>query len=342
MQICYLLAFPDPVETPAEKPERIKGLKDAPYFQPVDIDVLPLATQTLHVEGVTATIVRQRYDGRVQMIECRFELDDPLNLASIQHRVRIEQALQEMLVPEACRASGLFETYIILLVKETAFLPDTFIEENAQNLARFIRSQREVFEENEIEDILVSRVRYSRDELTLVDWEGAVVISGVGDFQSDIELLKIGNYQLLRYRMIDQSLDDSLREINRNFKDDPRSRRQREAPTRAFLRRIIALRLELMLEFEHTAQNLLLIGDWYTAKLYKTIQDELYLDNWRQSVKEKLTNLEEITTTIQENFSLSWEALMEKVDIIGWLILLVGYFVLFFMDAGWLTFNFPK
>ncbi len=53
MQICHLLAFPDLVENAADKPERIKGLKDAPYFQPVDIDVLPLGTEALHIEGVT-------------------------------------------------------------------------------------------------------------------------------------------------------------------------------------------------------------------------------------------------------------------------------------------------
>jgi hypothetical protein len=33
MEICYLLAFPDPVETPQQPIEQIKGLKDAPYFQ---------------------------------------------------------------------------------------------------------------------------------------------------------------------------------------------------------------------------------------------------------------------------------------------------------------------
>ena len=44
------------------------------------------------------------------------------------------------------------------------------------------------------------------------------------------------------------------------------------------VQRIVQLRLELMLDFEHTDQNLLLIGDWYTAKLYEAIRSELYLD----------------------------------------------------------------
>lgn len=340
MQICYLLAYPDPVSARDEKHERIKGLKDAPYFQPVDIDVQQISTETMHAEGISVTVTRQRYDERVQVIGCRFDLENPLSQDSIQHRMRIQQSLEQMLIPTQYLESGLYEEYIILMVKEAKPSPDEFIEANAQNLTRFIRSQREVFEQNEIDESLVSRVRYSRDELTLVDWEGAVIISSVGDFQSDIELLKIGNYQILRYRMIDASLDENLREISQNFKEDKRGR-MREAPTRAFLRRIIAHRLELMLEFEHTDQSLLLIGDWYTAKLYKAIQDEFYLDTWRNSVKEKLANLEEITTTIQENFSLSWEALMEKADIIGWLILLVGYFVLFFVETGLIKINLP-
>ena len=41
-EICYLLAFPDRVESAPEPPEEIRGLKDAPYFQPVDIRVRTL------------------------------------------------------------------------------------------------------------------------------------------------------------------------------------------------------------------------------------------------------------------------------------------------------------
>ena len=60
----------------------------------------------------------------------------------------------------------------------------------------------------EIDEILVSRVRYSQEDLTLVDWEAAIIIAPQADFQSDIELLKIGNYQLLRYRILDQSIEE--------------------------------------------------------------------------------------------------------------------------------------
>jgi len=135
----------------------------------------------------------------------------------------------------------------------------------------------------------------------------------------------------LRYRMLDQSIEESLRSIKTEFQS---RKRAGIGPTRASLRRIVNLRLELILDFEHTDQNLLLIGDWYTAKLYQVIRDEFYLDNWKQAIKDKLDNLEAIVNTIKENFSLSWAALMENVELAGWIILLIGYFILFFMEVG--------
>ncbi len=334
-EISYLLAFPDPAEKASEPLQQISGLKDAPYFQPVDIHVRTLAEEVeVQAGGVQVSVLRQRYDDRIQILDCRFQLSDALSLESIQQREIIEKNLRERYLPAEYLASGMFEEYIILLLVGVKPTPDKFIEKNATGLARFMRSQREVFDPREIEDVLVSRVRYSNMELTLVDWDGAVIIAPNGDFQSDIELLKIGNYQLIRYRMLDNDVESSLRMIRERFRRNPRNAIQ-IGPTRSEMRRIIQHRLELMLDFEHTEQNLLLIGDWYTAQLYHVIRDEFYLEDWKQAVKNKLDDLQGVIETIRENFSLSWQSLMESVQIAGWLILLIGYFVLYFIDMGW-------
>jgi len=91
-----------------------------------------------------------------------------------------------------------------------------------------------------------------------------------------------------------------------------------------------------MLGFERAEQSLLLIGDWYTAKLYESIHNELYLKDWKESVRNKLDNLENIVETIQENFALSFETLMDRLQMFGWVILLIGYIYLYFLDAGWI------
>jgi hypothetical protein len=338
MEICYLLAFPDDGDGKSPPLEQFKGLKDAPYFQPIDIELVSLGEETFVIEGYAVAVTRQHYDGVVQMVECHYDLRNPFAPSVLQERMKIENALQSRYIPENHSREGLFEEYTILLVKEARPSPEKWIEKNALALANFIRSQREVMDREEIGEILVSRTRYSTQELTLVDWEGAVIIAPSNDFQSDIVLLKIGNYQLLRYRMLDKSIEDLLDKINERFFQN----RRRPRATRGLLRQIAEHKLELMLDFERAEQNLLLIGDWYTAKLYESIHNELYLKDWKESVKGKLDNLESIVATIRDNFVLSFENLMDRLQLIGWVLLLVGYLYLYILDAGWVSFPWCK
>ena len=295
---------------------------------------MTLSEEIFVIEEHNISVSRQRYDNQVQMVECHFDLRDPFAETVLQERTKIQGALQNCYVPTHHRQTGLFEEFTILLVDNASPTPDEWIENNALALANFIRSQREVLDKNEIGEILTSRSRYSTQDLTLVDWEGAVIIAPHGDFQSDIALLKIGNYQLLRYRMLDKSIEDMLDKINDNFFQ----KKRRLRPTRGLIRQIAEHRLEVMLNFERAEQNLLLIGDWYTAKLYQIIQEEFYLKDWKDNVRAKLDNLESIVETVQENFALSFEALMDRLQLIGWVLLLIGYLYLFLLDAGWIRF----
>jgi hypothetical protein len=327
----YLLTFPDVADPTGIPFEKITGLKDAPYFQPVDISVRNLPGTNVQTETTAVSVARQRFDERVQVVECRYELPDPLSMAGIQERERIQTSLRNQLIPQEYRDNGLYEEYVVLCLSKINSSPDEFIDSNTNALSRFIRPQRETLDPAEINEILISRVRYSKEDLTLVDWEAAVIIAPQADFQSDIELLKIGNYQLLRYRILDKSIEGILRSIYREFLQ---RKRPQSKPARSSLRRIISHRLEIALDFEQTDQNLLLIGDWYTAKLFVIIRNEFYLDEWKSAVRTKLDNMEGIVNTIQENFSLSFSGLLENVQLVGWIILLVGYFILFFLEIS--------
>ena len=330
MELCYLLVFPDPANGKTPSPELIHGLKDAPYFQPVDIQLNTLEEGGTEIQGKRISFLRQRYDGQAQVIEFHFEQADPFAASALQERQQLEAALQEHFIPATFRGQGLFEEYTILLVQKTRPAPDKWIDSHARSLAKFLRSQREVFDKTELDEILSSRVRYSKQDLTLVDWDGAVIIAPDGDFQSDILLLKVGNYQLLRYRMLDQSVETLLDQINESFFIN----RKRPRPTRGAIRSIVEHRLEVMLDFERTEQNLLLIGDWYTAKLYAAIRSEFYLEEWKDAIRGKLDNLESITQTVKENFTLSVESLWGRIEMAGWAILLIGYIYLFLADLG--------
>ncbi|MFN8381001.1 MAG: hypothetical protein U0V02_03620 [Anaerolineales bacterium] len=335
MEICYLLAFPDSDDGNAPPPEQFKGLiKDAPYFQPTDIDLVTLGEETVVIEGYAVSAVRQRFDDRVQMIECHFDLADPFASSVLKDRTKIQSALQSRYIPEAIRQSGLYEEYSILLVQDAKPTPDKWLEKNAVALATFIRSQKDTLDKAEIEEILMSRTHYSAKEVTVVDWEGAIIIAPNADYQSDIALLKIGNYQLIRYRMLDKSIELMLDKISETFFQN----KKRPRPTRGMIRQIAEHKLEMMLSFERAEQNMLLIGDWYTADLYEAIHDQFYLKDWKENVKSKLDSLESIVQTIKDNFSMSFETLMDRLQMVGWVVLLIGYIYLYLLDAGWIKF----
>src|SRR5829696_1408157 len=101
MEICYLLAFPDSEEITRQPVEQIKGLKDAPYFQPIDIDLVTLGDETIVIEGYAVSVLRQRYDDRVQMVECHYELSDPFAASVLASRTKIQSALQSRYIPES-------------------------------------------------------------------------------------------------------------------------------------------------------------------------------------------------------------------------------------------------
>ncbi len=331
MEICYLLAFPDSDDGNAPPPEQFKGLiKDAPYFQPTDIDLVTLGEETIVIEGYAVSAVRQRFDDRVQMVECHFDLVDPFASSVLKDRTKIQSALQSRYIPESVRQSGLYEEYSILLVQNAKPSPDKWLEKNAVALATFIRSQKDILDTAEIEEILMSRTHYSSKEATVVDWEGAIIIAPNADYQSDIALLKIGNYQLIRYRMLDKSIELMLDKISETFFQN----KKRPRPTRGMIRQIAEHKLEMMLSFERAEQNMLLIGDLYTADLYEAIHDQFYLKDWKENVKSKLDSLESIVQTIKDNFSLSLESVWARIEMFAWALMLIGYMYLTFVDLG--------
>ena len=331
LQICYLLMFPEEGELQPDEAKAAFQLKGPPYFQPIDMRVRFLDAHTVQLEGVTVSVQPQLYDRRVRLYQCLFELTEPLTTLAIMRKERVEQALQQMFLPDEVRESEMWEDYTVLLVRETAVSPTQFINDNAQPLARLVRSQNEPFSADEEAKILMSRLSYAADDLTVVDWGGAVVVAPDADFQADIELFKIGSYQLLRYRLMDRRIEEKLRHLRHQLARP--TRRLSPLASRQQVRQLVEERIGLLLDFDRIDQELLMIGDWYTAQLYRTIIDELYLDEWKEIVKGKLDSLQGIMEVVQENLSISWSTCLDVVQLVGWMVLLIGYFVLFYLDV---------
>ncbi len=342
IEVCYLWLVPlrpeaptappsVPVSVPGGPPQPVAAPKDAPYFLELDIEIRAAGTRQVDLDGTLAQITQQVLDDTVWAAECRYRLRDALDDTASARQRALQLALRQQLETFSGRKTAFTEHYTILLLREAGPTPDAFVDAHAVQLAGLVRPLTKPLSPSEAAALLAARARYSEADLTVVDWEGAVIVAPDGDFQSDVELMKIGAYQLLRLRVLDKTIEDSLRALRRNL--DAARLTWLPAPNKT-LQAIVEQRLALVLDFEKIDQSLLLIGDWYSARVYRLIVDQFYLGEWKSTVSAKLDSLSTIDGIISQNLAFSWRRLLDLVQFVGWLVLLVGYFVLFIVDIA--------
>ena len=331
LDLCYLWLAPLGPNAPAGPVQPVPTPKDAPYFYDVDIEFRAAGERSLEIDGLPVRVQLQVLDGYVLLAECRYALPDGLSESAGPRKRAVNAALRERLQSETGAPVGLFEGYTVVLMRQAPPTPDEFMDEHAVALAGLLRSLTKPLDQRDAAEILAARARYSTRDLTVIDWDGALVIAEDGDYQSDIELFKIGNYQLLRLRMLDQEIEASLRTL--------RAIVERERPTwlarpNRTVQEVVQQRLELLIDFDKIDQSLLLIGDWYSSRLYRIIVEQFYLGDWKATVSAKLSSLADIDGIVTQRLAFSWQRVLEFVQFAGWLVLLVGYFVLFIVDLS--------
>lgn len=332
MRLCYLLFAPYNKSLEGQyKLSDFKKVKNAPYFFDIDIDTLKISEDSFLVSDTSVSRDIYLYDEKVIVSESYYDLGDKLTDAVILKKEQTNKAIKDKFVKDLGLSSEFLEEYSVVIFDKEVAAPHEFVKKNQFELARLMRSLNKKVDTEEASDILYSKVSYSKGDLTIVDWEGASVFAKDGDFESDIELFKVANYQLLRYRMIDKEIEKSLKVLRMKINKEKNSL----IPSgRNILKQTVDTQLSLLLDFDKVDQSLLLVGDWYSAKLYRLIVEEFYLDDWKNLIKDRLNSLSSIDETVRGNLTFSWERFLDLVSIAGWAILLVGYFYLYIKDAG--------
>lgn len=325
-EICYLLLLPYQSVAAPGTVSAISSPKDAPYFFDLGIEVrTSWGEREIQAADTQVKVKLQVLDELVWVIDCRYRLKSVEGAAAIVKKDEVQRSIQQQLRSELKIDDELMEQFTIVLKKNEETVPDEFVDEHAVELVAFLRSLKREINKQDSADVLTSRVRFSTTELTLVDWSGALIIAKDGGYESDIDLLKVGKFQLFRYRLIDRQLQEMLHQIRSEIS----SRRKRWFRRRASrtVQEIVQKRLELLLDFEEIDQSLLMIGDWYSAQLYTLIFERFSLEEWKQIIEGKLNSLESIHTAVEENLRFSWTRSIDFIVYWGWVVLLVAYFV---------------
>lgn len=192
---------------------------------------------------------------------------------------------------------------------------DRFAAERSQEIARILRAERRLLSEQEVSDACAARIAYGLEDLTIVDWNAALLIDRDGD---DIRaVLEYANVELLEMRYLDQKLDRALDQAY-----DTLSKRTFSLPRLlgyygADLRSVAELQVDNAILFEGVNNTLKLLGDQYLARIYRLVNRRFHLDEWDASILRKLQTLESIYEKISD------QASNRRMEILEWIIVLL-------------------
>lgn len=213
--------------------------------------------------------------------------------------------------------SPVVEDYIVFHIASFAEPIDfnRFHAEYGQEIAKILRAERRPLSEQEVSDAFTARISYGLEDLTIVDWNAALLIDRDGD---DIRaVLEYANVELLEMRYLDQKLDRALDQAY-----DTLSKRAFSLPRLlgyygADLRTVAELQVDNAVLFEGVNNTLKLLGDQYLARLYRLINRRFHLDEWDASILRKLQTLESIYEKISD------QASNRRMEILEWVIVLL-------------------
>ncbi|HBM45945.1 MAG: hypothetical protein UT05_C0001G0078 [Parcubacteria group bacterium GW2011_GWF2_38_76] len=231
------------------------------------------------------------------------------------------------------------EEYTVYQVSGYEGDPEDFIKDREEKIAGLLKSEKSILDEKEVDYTLSFQFKYSKDDLMIVDWDGAIVFDQQGDFDEDIELLQLANYQLLRYRILDEDLDERMKKISKAIQID-NIKLWRVIPSKEVtqeFRDIIKLRVQSIAQFEALERNMKLIGDWYSARLYDLMSKKFRLDGWRGTIKEKMESLEDIYSIASENLGMSNLQRLELIQIWAFFFLQIGWLVILILELFYYT-----
>lgn len=178
-----------------------------------------------------------------------------------------------------------FETYTIVRVFQLAngWTPERILDWPplgklvvGESADRPLRAQHR-------DEVLEYAFGYLDDDLVVVDWNSALVIDPRRE-PTIVEMLEFANCHLLNLRYYDQLLDEETRRIygelaKRHGVFDTRYTRLAQE----VLRRVVALG-EISDRIDNTTK---VVGDYYTARVYRAAVTRLRVNAWSQSIERK-------------------------------------------------------
>ena len=282
--------------------------KDMPLYKPLAIEPPPLA-ETLR--GSPVRLMIRIYDVGVVTVMMRVaftanslgelmpfhnpKLENGLTLDTVALKFCAEvcESLKDSMVGRA-EFPPPPEAYTVFCFTELDGAQDVnrWLAEHRRAVAGLLtETPAENLSESQVTEVLRIQRSFENTDLTVIDWDAALVVDLSGYVDDVLYALELANLQLEEFRVMDRRLDTYL---DRAYDDLGRSRMKSLGGANKTLRHLRRFRVDVAKLTDEVTHITKFFGDWYLARVYLGARDRFYLDQWRASVEGRLAQLDKL------------------------------------------------
>lgn len=231
-------------------------------------------------------------------------------LTSIRHA--LESALHNPI------AEPLTEDYTIFNIQHFS-TPEPLssvqiLKDLGPDIAALILHETKPFSEEQTQETLRYRISYFEDDLVVVDWNASFIYDPEGS-NEHIDILEFANCELLELRyydgLLDRELDTIYDAIAANpTKGLPKLFKNHHNET---TQKLVRLLLDVIEVTDKIENSLKIIGDLYSARVYRTASERLRLREWQSRIDGKLESAWRIYQTLNDAINHRFSTFLELV-----------------------------
>ena len=179
--------------------------------------------------------------------------------------------------------------------------------------------------EAHVADVLRQTSSLEKSDLVVIDWDAALVVDLAGP--AGRRALCARSRQPATRRIQDDG-SRARRRVDKAYDDlERRALSLFRSPSRT-LRKLRWLRVDLTHLADEVTNITKFVGDWYLARVYLAARERFHLDRWRQSVEQRLSQLDQFYSVVQNEV---YERRMLWLEILIAVFFAIDLYAIFFL-----------
>jgi len=290
--------------------------KDVPLYKPLAIEP---PVPDVRMQGKPIRVLIRVYDVGVVSIAVRFAfaVGELREITALHKPVlddgRVLDQFAQQLCGEVCRSlsDALIEPAPPSEPEAYTVFCLTDLDE-ARNVTEWAAAHRQAvaelltesppggLSEMQIAEVLRIQRSYANTDWVVIDWDAALVVDLDGYLDDVLYVLELANLQLEEYRVMDARLDRSL---DRAYEDLKRRQFGLFGTYSATLSALRLFRVDVTKLNDEVTHISKFVGDWHLARVYLGAVERFYLNQWRQSVQDRLGQLDGLYTVVNADIN---------------------------------------